>query len=201
MKDPIAQKDPKNPKSSKKRFRSGGNGSVEKIGRPILIDMTIADGSMSIPENERKIEVQPLNPMVFSNRFSHITEQVFTSLDKKSISSCREVAKSWQESIDKKNILWIAIVQKIGANRAFQWACKKGHTKMTKMLLKKAKEFHLVINARDDFGKTAFIWACENGHFQIVNMLLQKSAESNIQGPPYLLGRTFESLGPTMLIF
>ena len=42
--------------------------------------------------------------------FPHIIQQIFEQLDNKSLANCREVAKSWQEYIDNKNLSWIRIV-------------------------------------------------------------------------------------------
>ena len=35
-------------------------------------------------------------------RFAHIAEQIFQQLDDKSLTNCREVAKSWQKFIDDR---------------------------------------------------------------------------------------------------
>ena len=77
--------------------------------------------------NKIEMKVTPLNPMVFYPRFTHIAEKIFAFLDNKSLSNCREVGKSWQECIDNRNLLWIGIVNKVGGNEAFQWACRNGH--------------------------------------------------------------------------
>ena len=57
---------------------------------------------MEISKN--KINVLALNPLVFHPGFQHITEQIFEHLDDKSLKSCREVSKSWQECIDDGNL-------------------------------------------------------------------------------------------------
>ena len=36
-------------------------------------------------------------------RFSHIAKQIFEQLDNKSLTNCREVAKSWKKFIDERN--------------------------------------------------------------------------------------------------
>ena len=79
--------------------------------------------------------------MVFYTRFSHITEQIFAHLDKTCLSKCREVTKSWQKSIDNRNISWLKIVEEIGSNEAFQLGYKNGHTEIVKILSKKPEEF------------------------------------------------------------
>ena len=50
-----------------------------------------------------------LNPSVFYQGFAHIAEQIFKQLDNKSLTSCREVSKSWQDCIDDRNLSWIRI--------------------------------------------------------------------------------------------
>ena len=52
-------------------------------------DASDVDGNKNI-----KIEVPPLNPMVFYPGFPHIAEKIFDQLDKGSLRSCREVSKS-----------------------------------------------------------------------------------------------------------
>ena len=110
--------------------------------------MTANEESNDNQEAKTNEELEPLNPMVFHTRFSHVTEKIFAHLDEASISNCREIAKSWQESIDNRNILWLKIVQKRGANEAFQLACKNGHSKMAIMLLKKPEEFSIKVWGR-----------------------------------------------------
>ena len=73
------------------------------------------------------IKISPLNPMVFYPRFPHIPEKIFGLLDKKSLKHCREVAKSWQNCIDNRNLLWNKIAEDEGSNEAFQFACKNGN--------------------------------------------------------------------------
>ena len=79
---------------------------------------------ISKPQNE--ISIAPLNPMVFHSRFQHITENIFQKMDIKCLRNCREVSNKWQNSIDDPNILWKKVVDKLGCNVAFQFACLKG---------------------------------------------------------------------------
>ena len=87
--------------------------------------------------------------MIFYPRFSHISEKVFENLDIKSLENCRVISKSWQGCIDNQNILWNEIAKNENANKAFQSACKKGHLKIAKALIKKSTEFEIDFNARD----------------------------------------------------
>ena len=43
-------------------------------------------------------------------RFPQVAEQIFEELDNKSLSKCREVAKSWKYLIDQRNYPWTRIV-------------------------------------------------------------------------------------------
>ena len=122
-----------------------------------------------------------LNPLVFHQVFPHITEQIFEKMNDKSLKNCREVAKSWQISIDNRNILWNKIAKKNdNKTKTFQLACENGHFKMANMLIKKAKEFKIDVNVKNKNDDTPFHLAYTNGNFEITNMLLLKSAEINI---------------------
>ena len=73
----------------------------------------------------KKINLLPLNPMLFHSRYPHITEKIFENLDKESLKSTRLVSKSWQNCIDNQNILWYKILENEDAEEAFQLVCKK----------------------------------------------------------------------------
>ena len=121
--------------------------------------------TISKPQNENS--QTPMNPMVFYPRFSHISEKVFENLDIKSLENCRVISKSWQGCIDNQNILWNEIAKNQNANKALQIACKKGHLKIVKVLIKKCAEFEIDFNARDIKEMTAFQVACNKGHLDI----------------------------------
>ena len=62
---------------------------------------------MAKTEDENKsVEVPPLNPMAFYPGFPHIVEQIFQHMDEKSLSNCRVVSKSWLDCIDDRNLFW-----------------------------------------------------------------------------------------------
>ena len=127
-------------------------------------------------EQEPKMEMPThLNPMVFYPRFQHITEQIFEHFDKQSLKNCRVVSKSWQESIDYKNILWNEVFKNKDCSRAFQSSCKNGHTKIAKFLMKKSIEFNIELNAKDEYGRTAFHLASSYGNTKIVKILIEHS--------------------------
>ena len=128
-----------------------------------------------------KIEIQPLNPMVFYPGFPHIAEKIFDQLDRGSLGSCRELSKLWLEGIDNRNLLWSEIVKEEGSNKAFQFACKNGNAKMLEMLFQKPTEFKIDFNAKNSRKQTAFHHVCKNGNSKIAKMLLQKSKDLKIQ--------------------
>ena len=70
-----------------------GQNSLTKQDRKRSVD----NSSAGFGKKRVKIEIQPLNPMVFYPGFPHITEQIFDRLDKVSLKSCRKVSKSWME--------------------------------------------------------------------------------------------------------
>ena len=55
---------------------------------------TLHDALDSVGNTKIKIEMPPLNPVVFYPGFPHIAEKIFDQLDKGSLRSCREVSKS-----------------------------------------------------------------------------------------------------------
>ena len=113
---------------------------------------------------ESLINQPTLNPMVFHQLFPHITEQIFKIMDDKSLKNCRKVTKSWQISIDNRNILWEKIAKKNGGTKTFQLACEIGHFKIANMLIQKAKEFKIDVNAKGEEGVTPFQSTCDKGH-------------------------------------
>ena len=42
-------------------------------------------------------------------RFPHIAKQVFEQMDNKSLANCREVSKTWMNSVDEENFSWTRI--------------------------------------------------------------------------------------------
>ena len=99
-----------------------------------------------VGQDNSNIEMPALNPMLFRQRFQHITEQVFEKLDKKSLRYCREVTKAWQNCIDDCNILWKKIVDEYGVNTAFCLACRNGNEKMAYMLVTELSRFYVDLN-------------------------------------------------------
>ena len=98
--------------------------------------------------------------MVFHKAVHQITIQIFEKLDGNSLKRCREVSKSWKNTIDCYNILWDYIVKKNEANNTLQLAIKKGHTKIVQMLIQKPADFNIDWQARDADGSTLLHLAC-----------------------------------------
>ena len=76
------------------------------------------------------MDIPILNPLEFYPRFLHVAEQIFEQLDKKSLKNCREVAKSWQQCIDNKNLSWNQIIKipTVLKNEDTLKVCTKLHT-------------------------------------------------------------------------
>ena len=92
----------------------------------------------------------PLNPMVFHPNFLHISEKILELLDKKSLKRCREVSKFWQRYIDGKNILWEKVLQdEDNAQELFFGACKAGHSKIARMLIRKSAHLNIDLNKKN----------------------------------------------------
>ena len=73
-------------------------------------------------DHKRRAKCQPGGKNHYRSvtfEFNGLLHSIFTYyrtnlhlLDKTYLSKCREVAKSWQKSIDNRNILWLKIVEK-----------------------------------------------------------------------------------------
>ena len=45
-------------------------------------------------------------------RFTHLGEDIFDSLDDKSLAKCRKISKNWKSFIDNQKFYWIWIIKK-----------------------------------------------------------------------------------------
>ena len=111
---------------------------------------------------------------VLTLRIPHVAEQIFEQLDTKSLTNCREVAKSWRNFIDNKNFPWLQIINipsvlKNG-DTILHVAARIGHTEILEVTLENEK----IKNPKNVYGETPLHLACYYGHFKIVNLLLQK---------------------------
>ena len=62
-------------------------------------------------ETDRSENVQITIEEIFA-RFPHLSEAIFVRLDDRSLASCREVNKTWQEFVDCQRIYWIRKILK-----------------------------------------------------------------------------------------
>ena len=134
-----------------------------------------------IGNKEIKIEIAPLNPMIFHPTFAHIVEEIFDQFDKENLRSFREVSKLWLDVIDNQNLFWNKTVKHEEGNKAFQFACKNGISKILGMIFQKHTDFKVDYNARDRQGWTGFHCASQKGHSKITEIIIQKSTEFNIE--------------------
>ena len=125
-------------------------------------------------------EVSFLNPMDFYPRFSLIGDQIFQQMDKKSLANCREVAKSWQKSIDNRNLSWRQIIHipkiwEANVNTTYlHLAAAIGQSEPFEKVLKKEE----IKNPKNTSGFTPFYVACWFGHVKIAEILLKEPADS-----------------------
>jgi len=106
-------------------------------------------------------------------RYPHVAEQIFKELDNKSLSKCREVAKSWKDLIDRRNYPWTRIVTgKILKGTRYPYlhlAVETGQQDMFKKILDESEYEH------DSGWKTPFHTGVFYGHPWIVEALLESS--------------------------
>ena len=121
-----------------------------------IVNLIINKVSDFIVEEMQNNKIIPLNPLTFSPRFLHISEQIFEQLDNKSLAHCREVAKSWQECIDIKKLSWNRIITlpRILAKEDtyLQVAAKHGHIEV----YKKTFENSRIENPKNENDETPF---------------------------------------------
>ena len=122
------------------------------------------------------MEVQIIDPLVFNQGFSHITEQIFEQLDKKTVTKCREVSKSWQEFIDQKNFSWIRVINiptiLKNEDKYMHLAAKVGQIELFNNIF----ESEEIKDPANIAGITPFHIASSCGHLKLVEILIAKSA-------------------------
>ena len=116
-----------------------------------------------------------LSPLVFNQRFCHITEQIFQQLDIKSLKNCREVKTSWERHINAKNFSWIRItnIPRLLRNRNtyLHTAANKKQLVMFRIIFDNAE----IKNPKSKSGRTPLHLVCQNGDFRIAEILMQVS--------------------------
>ena len=88
--------------------------------------MELQEIDMEMDENS--IGVLVLNPMTFYPGFPHIAEKIFGHMDEKTLGNCREVAKSWLNCIEDKNIFWKKAIKEKKYNKILRWCCEFCHS-------------------------------------------------------------------------
>ena len=68
-------------------------------------------------------------------RFPHISEEIFGNLNDKSLVECREVCKSWCNSVDDKQC-WVRLI------RNYTRLCHKDFQKSWRKVLRKGETFN-----------------------------------------------------------
>ena len=64
--------------------------------------------------------------VIFSERFPHLNELIFSELDNKSLVTCKEVDETWNKFIEGKKLPWIRMIEKqIGRLEQFPETWKK----------------------------------------------------------------------------
>ena len=119
----------------------------------------------------------------FFERFPHIIEKIFETLDDKSLTTCREVSTTWQKFIDERNLSWIRIVKipktlKHG-NTYLHIAAQTGQTELLEMILDEHEDVEDK-SPKNQRGLTPFHTACESGHLKTVEMLILNSSNFKI---------------------
>ena len=103
---------------------------------------------------------------VINHGIPHVGELIFESIDTPELFQCRKVSETWK--VLAENVLikrW---------NGKMYEACKKGKTKVVRLLLERCNFEDLGLNSKDDDGWYAFAWACFNGHTNVVRLLLNQ---------------------------
>ena len=105
-------------------------------------------------------------------RCPHLPERIFQKLEYKSLFKCREVARSWQNIIDRRNYPWLGIVNiptiLKERNSYLHLAAETGQIEAFKIALNQEED----VNIKNGHGETLFHIACANGSITIVQLLL-----------------------------
>ena len=109
---------------------------------------------------------------ILIHRFPHLSEQIFQKLNNESLFKAREVARSWQNTINGRNYPLLRIVNiPTFRNTYVHLLAETGQIQAFKIAFSEEEDK----NVKDDFGETPFHIACANGRFEIVQLLLEKA--------------------------
>ena len=123
----------------------------------------------------------------FIEAFPHIAEEIFQQLDDKSLTNCREVARSWSVFIDDRNLSWIRII-KSPTTLSYRSTRSKYLSPGSTYLHLAAVTGQAVVfkdicedeenkNPPNDLKITPLHCAVAKGYFEIVNFLIQKQVK------------------------
>ena len=114
----------------------------------------IFEDSHSAHSKNCKMELEPLNPMLFYPAFPHVAEKIFDQLDQENLKTCRKVEKLWQKCIDNRYLLWNKLVKKEDGKKVFKEALRANylsanhHPKIAEMLIQRSVEFGIDLNVK-----------------------------------------------------
>ena len=108
-------------------------------------------------------------------KFPHLPEKLFKKLDSESLFKCREVARSWENIIGRRNYPWLRIVNiptiLKERNSYLHLAAETGQIEAFKTTINQEEDE----NIRNEHDETPFLVACKNGRFKIVQLLLKNT--------------------------
>ena len=121
-----------------------------------------------LKNENNEIEMKPINPMAFYPGFPHIAEKIFGHMDEKTLGNCREVAKSWLNCIEDKNIFWEKAINEKKYNQILRWCCEFCHSGIFEIIIQRARKFNW--NRK----LTNFELNCKNGHSKVAEIIFEK---------------------------
>ena len=114
------------------------------------------------------------------SRTPHVAEQIFQQLDYASLKNCKKAAKSWKNSIQNKNLIFLQNINvpKVlkNGNTSLHIAAKMGNTE----IFKKCFDIEDDKNPKNNDRSTPFHLTCLYGHVEIAKLILKKSLQFDI---------------------
>ena len=108
-------------------------------------------------------------------KFPHLPEKLFQKLDSESLFKCREVARSWENTIGRRNYSWLRIVNiptiLKERNSYLHLAVATGQIEAFNTAINQEEDKNIK-NERDE---TPFLLACKKGRFKILQLLLKNT--------------------------
>ena len=105
-------------------------------------------------------------------RFGHLGEDIFDSLDDKTLIDCSKVGKTWNSFIKDMKIFWVRIIKKHAktSNKNHTDSIQKWTNLFKKINMEDVRKFARKCDNDYCFsytGKTVFHWACVHGNESI----------------------------------